>query len=87
MSDARESDNDIIPLPATAVTTQVVNLMHGNGSTLACHLTIDTPAGSYNFMVPTEAVGIVKGALEEYQANLRRVLAGDMDAPAIAVGE
>lgn len=87
MSDARELDNDIILLPATAVTTQVVNLMHGNGSTLACHLTIDTPAGSYNFMLATEAVGIVKGALEEYQTNLRRVLMGEMDAPAIAVGE
>ncbi len=81
------SDADIIGLPVIEMGSQVVNLVHPGGATLCCHLTITTPGGEFDFILSSGGVGIAKGVFEEYQTNLRRVLAGELEAPAIGIGE
>lgn len=78
--------NEVIGLPVIAIATQVVNLMHGDGSTLCCHLTLETPAGEFDFILPTEAIPMVKGSFEEYQSELRRVLLGEVEVQSVAIG-
>jgi len=76
------SGDDVV-LPAIGVSTQVGQFLTAEGVThgmlLEVHYQTMEGEGSVTFAVSSPGVTVLKQAIDEYHANLRRVLAGEVE--------